>query len=449
MINLIAVIFGQCGPLIVFTLATARLFNLTQRTICKKFLNIKLYSISFITNIISNLIKNSVLVKLYLKRNNPQITKARYFINCFKSKAQNNNILLNFALMLILQAFFYNFKFNIKHLIKLSMLVGISEAIRSLSVNILYSIDLIVKIFSKKLNIIKLNLSFLYFFIFQLFSFARLDNNIRFFSSTLISYTGDISNTNSKKNQNDPDALSIHSKRFVEWLSGLIDGDGCFLLSKKGYASLEITMDIRDQHCLYLVKQRYGGAIKIRAGANHLRYRLHNYQGLLKLLNDVNGLIRNPTRILQMERILSLYKITFLQPKPLTYNNGWLSGIFDSDGSIYLNGNSGQIFISISQKDLYILEPLVALYGGKIYPHGKVNAFKYSIYRKTEILSLIKNYFSKYPSRTDRISRLSLVSDFYRLRNFHAHNSSPLSAQGKAWHYFLVKWNKYIRPKEK
>ena len=33
--------------------------------------------------------------------------------------------------------------------------------------------------------------------------------------------------------------------KFKQWLAGLIDGDGCFLLSKKGYASLEITMDIR------------------------------------------------------------------------------------------------------------------------------------------------------------------------------------------------------------
>ena len=35
--------------------------------------------------------------------------------------------------------------------------------------------------------------------------------------------------------------------QFQEWLAGLIDADGCFLLSKKGYAALEITMDIRDK----------------------------------------------------------------------------------------------------------------------------------------------------------------------------------------------------------
>jgi hypothetical protein len=85
------------------------------------------------------------------------------------------------------------------------------------------------------------------------------------------------------------------------------------------------------------------------------------------------------------------------------------------------------------------LEPLVELYGGKIYPHGKLNTFKYVISRKKEILDLIKFYFSKYPSRTDRISRLSVVSEFYHLRNLHAHKSSINTNKGKAWHYFLVK----------
>lgn len=42
-------------------------------------------------------------------------------------------------------------------------------------------------------------------------------------------------------------SLSNHNS-WNEWLAGLIDGDGSFNLSKKGYASLEITMDIRDSH---------------------------------------------------------------------------------------------------------------------------------------------------------------------------------------------------------
>jgi len=67
--------------------------------------------------------------------------------------------------------------------------------------------------------------------------------------------------------------------KFIEWLAGLIDGDGCFQLSKKGYSSLEITKDIRDKKALFLIKQRYGGSIKLRSGAKAKRYRLHHKEG--------------------------------------------------------------------------------------------------------------------------------------------------------------------------
>jgi ubiquinol-cytochrome c reductase cytochrome b subunit len=61
--------------------------------------------------------------------------------------------------------------------------------------------------------------------------------------------------------------------KFNEWLGGLIDGDGCFQLSKKGFSSLEITKDIRDEHCLNIIKQKYGGSIKLRSGTKSIRYR--------------------------------------------------------------------------------------------------------------------------------------------------------------------------------
>jgi len=64
--------------------------------------------------------------------------------------------------------------------------------------------------------------------------------------------------------------------KFKQWLAGLIDGDGCFTLSKKGYAGLEITMDIRDERALQIIKNVYGGSLKLRSNANALRYRLHH-----------------------------------------------------------------------------------------------------------------------------------------------------------------------------
>ena len=60
---------------------------------------------------------------------------------------------------------------------------------------------------------------------------------------------------------------------------------------KKGYASLEIVMELRDKHCLYQIKQKFGGSVKLRAGDNHLRYRLHHKAaGLLNPIKAVTGL---------------------------------------------------------------------------------------------------------------------------------------------------------------
>lgn len=163
------------------------------------------------------------------------------------------------------------------------------------------------------------------------------------------------------------DGDSANNKKFNEWLAGLIDGDGCFQLSKKGYASLEIVMELRDKHCLYQIKDKFGGSVKLRAGDNHLRYRLHHKAGLLNLINAVNGLIRNPVRILQLGKICEKYGLNLIDPQPLTYDNGWFAGFFDSDGSIYMNDLSGQLFITVSQKNRFLSDALVELYGGNIY----------------------------------------------------------------------------------
>lgn len=200
---------------------------------------------------------------------------------------------------------------------------------------------------------------------FSFFLFAVLDSNNFLFSSLLLSFSSS-STLSAEEKEN----------RFNEWLGGLIDGDGCFLFSKAGYGSLEIVGHTRDKHSLYQVKQAFGGSIQLRAGNNHLRYRLHNKPGLLRLIESVGAHIRNPVRLSQLNRICVEYNFPLVFAKPLTYNNGWMSGFFDADGSVYINEESAQVFISISQKNKLLLDPLVSLYGGQIYPLRSVEAFK-------------------------------------------------------------------------
>lgn len=96
-------VFGQDGPLTEERLA----LQLSQQTICRKFKNwciIFSNSLLQITKNVSNL-SDSILVRIFVILNNPQITKARRIF----------------------------FKSEIRNFFGLSMLVGISEAIRLLS----------------------------------------------------------------------------------------------------------------------------------------------------------------------------------------------------------------------------------------------------------------------------------------------------------------------------
>lgn len=231
--------------------------------------------------------------------------------------------------------------------------------------------------------------------------------------------------------------------KFIQWLAGLIDGDGCFSLSKKGYASLEITMDIRDERALQAVKNVYGGSIKLRSGVNALRYRLHNKQGLLNLINDVNGHIRNPVRLIQLNSICFKYEITLKYPKKLTLNNGWLSGFLDADGCITINSSNWQLSISAAQKTSEILTPLVELFGGYVYiDRGGHGSFKWYLTKKEDILNLIE-YFKKYPSRSAKNNRLHLIIKLYELKSKKAHIAPSGSLLAKGWDTFINKWNNY------
>ena len=231
--------------------------------------------------------------------------------------------------------------------------------------------------------------------------------------------------------------------RFKQWLAGLIDGDGCFSLSKKGYASLEITMDIRDERALQAVKNVYGGSIKLRSGVSALRYRLHNKKGLLNLINDVNGHIRNPIRLIQLNYICVKYDITLNYPEKLTIDNGWFSGFFDADGTITINSSNWQLSISAGQKTSEILTPLVELFGGYVYiDRGGQGSFKWYVTKKEDILNLIE-YFKKYPSRSAKNNRLHLVPKLYELKGMKAHIAPSESLLSKSWDTFIDKWNNY------
>jgi hypothetical protein len=245
-------------------------------------------------------------------------------------------------------------------------------------------------------------------------------------------------NTNINLNHNNKENII-----WREWLAGLIDGDGSFLLSKKGYASLEITMDIRDEHALQIIKNVYGGSIKLRSGAKALRYRLHHKSGLLKLINDVNGFIRNSHRLFQLNKICYKYELKLIYPEKLTFDSSWFSGFFDADGTVTINQTNTTLSISVSQKTSELLQPLVDIYGGSIYiDRGSSQSFNWYITKRENILKLI-NYFKSHPSRSAKKNRLHLIPKYYDLKDLKANKALPDTLLYKSWQYFNIKWLKY------
>ena len=348
----------------------------------------------------------TICVEIVITIINSQITKARDIYHI------NYNLFNSFTTMWL-----HNIMFEKRKVKIISKLVGISEAIR------------LILIFLN-LNFLGLNSSILSPVLYQVYNIELTESDKLYKSSFKVI---------------DNPTLDSNYSKFNEWLAGLIDGDGYFILTKKGYTSCEICMDVRDKKALYEVKYKYGGSIKPVSGAKALKYKLRNKKGLVYLINDINGLIRNPTRLLQMNKLCDKYEIDLKYPKPLTYNNGWLSGFIDSDGSVYLNEKSGQIFISITQKNRFLLEPLTHLYGGRIdILSPKIEAFKYVIYRKNELYSLIDNYFIKYPLKTEKYKRVNLIKEFYNLRTYSNNNNKCDINKLNAWVLYKDRWEKYL-----
>lgn len=87
------------------------------------------------------------------------------------------------------------------------------------------------------------------------------------------------------------------------------------------------------------------------------------------------------------------------------------------------------MFITASQKNKYLLDLLIDLYGGTVYTQKE--SFKWVVYKKPEIIKLL-DYFKLCPSRSAKHNRLKAIKRYHELRNLKAHLASKISILGKA-----------------
>ena len=143
-------------------------------------------------------------------------------------------------------------------------------------------------------------------------------------------------------------ALNPVTNEISSYLAGLIEGDGTIIVPKTSrsvsgklnYASIQIAFAGKDFPLITYLNRYigHGSILKVRK-SNAYMYVIKNLEGQIKVINLVNGLFRTPKikdlhlliDYVNMKQSSSISKLS-LDTTSL-FNNAWLSGFIDADGS--------------------------------------------------------------------------------------------------------------------
>ena len=236
--------------------------------------------------------------------------------------------------------------------------------------------------------------------------------------------------------------------QFNQWLGGLIDGDGCFMVSQKGYTSCEITVALKDEKMLRLIQNKVGGSIKLRSGVKAIRIRFQNKDVMINLVNRVNGFIFNSVRLPQLARVCDKLNILMKYPDYNSIPLPWFMGMIDADGTInyyphYKNNvyYRNQLTISVFCKHYQDVIVFKNEFGGLIYfDKTGTGGFQWKINSKLEHLNFYDK-FLLYPCKSVKSNRIFLIKQYYEFVSLKAFKSEPDSKIFSSWIKFIKKWN--------
>lgn len=161
----------------------------------------------------------------------------------------------------------------------------------------------------------------------------------------------------SSKLSNDNEELN--KSPFASYLTGLIEGDGTIVVPKslrssKGklnYPSVQIIFQLKDLPLALLIqKELKFGSLSRKKGVNAYILTINNYEGLILIINLLNGNMRTP-KVYSLYNLIDFYKETInIEKKPINKSplnsNPWLSGFIEADGSFQvrstLNGKNSK-----------------------------------------------------------------------------------------------------------
>lgn len=198
------------------------------------------------------------------------------------------------------------------------------------------------------------------------------------------------------------DHIPTHSKpliyEFGFYLAGLIEGDKYFNNFNSQNMKIIINLHVKDVSLAYYIKEIIGyGSIK--KNENLIILTITKLEGIKKIIKLINGKLRT-NKIKDFNKyIIEKLNIKINKPYPKYtinivsfYNNYWLSGFTDTNGSFHIKENKINLpefnYILI-HKTYYILNQLKDLLGGSLIRN---NDYSFKT-RNIDSLYKIINYF--------------------------------------------------------
>lgn len=271
--------------------------------------------------------------------------------------------------------------------------------------------------------------------------------------------------------------ISNDYDKWNQWFAGFTDGDGCFYINKKEKSvSFEITTHTTDARVLRIVKNKLkAGKVKLRSGSNSVRYRVKQKAVILDIVKRLNGKLRNPARITQFKQVCEMLNVQYIEPPSLiSKDDGYLSGLIDSDGSFAISvSNSSAADSQISGVEGRTIRLINAggfsqislkatsSYGAYLYfikdsyGYGSVYLEKANINNRSpkdkyhwtiksyEDLQRLSEYVKKNPLKTVKMHRMRLALLYFKYKALNYHLKPADTIESKVWAKFAKSWYKY------
>lgn len=223
---------------------------------------------------------------------------------------------------------------------------------------------------------------------------------------------------------------NLPSKEFLEWFIGFFEGDGSFLIAKRGDLSIIITQSDKDINVLNYIKDNINfGNIIIQSKKDKTYRWVVNKQLDLKLLIHLfNGNIVLPIRYVKLSIFITKLNEKLLKNnesiiiinnyvKLPSLNDAWLIGFIEAEGCFSIRYstayNKFNPIFSLSQKyesNKYVLEHILYLFQtyinkpkGSIRAHSNNNVFEINILGTTSCLSIL-NYFKNFNFHSNKFN---------------------------------------------